>query len=109
MRDADKESRAEPPRKTLRSRRSNSNTAQLTYTTNMARMKAQLASGEFQDASSPIMFRRFDDIPVPPAPPTTFNFKISQGSILEILRELKIKNPIICYTSYGFRPNCNKT
>ena len=86
MRDADKESRAEPPRKSLRSRRSN--TAQLTYTTNMARMVAQLASGEFQDASSPIMFHRFDDIPVPPAPPTTFNFKISQGSVLKILREL---------------------
>ena len=54
----------------------------------MARMVAELASGEFQDASSPIMFHRFDDIPVPPAPPTTFNFEISQGSILKVLREL---------------------
>ena len=63
MRDVDKESRATPPKTSLRSRRSN--TAQLTYHSNMARMTAQLALAEFQDASSPIMFHRFDDIPVP--------------------------------------------
>ena len=86
MRDADKESQATPPKTSSRSRRSN--TAQLTYCSNMASMTAQLASADYQDANSPIMFHRFDDIPVPPAAPTTFNFKISQGSILKILREL---------------------
>ena len=63
MRDADKESRATTPKTSLRSCRSN--TAQLTYHSNMARMTAQLALTDYQDTSSSIMFHRFDDIPVP--------------------------------------------
>lgn len=63
------------------------NTAQLTYHCNMARMTVELASEEFQDSSSPILFHRFDDIPVPHAAPALLNFEISKGFILKILRK----------------------
>ena len=51
-------------------------------------MTAELALAEFQDASLPILFHRFGDIPVPRATPMILNFEISKGSILKILHKL---------------------
>ena len=82
----DKESNAAASNLSSRSRKIK--TTKLTYHSNMASVTAALASEDFQDTSSPIMFHRFDDIPVPCVAPVTFNFKITQGSILRILCKL---------------------